>query len=74
LLIFMNPSLPAPTRFQQTFSICEKYVDPTEPILTEASHGVHRARAVWTRATDVAASIEWPNLVEMQIFPASGVG
>jgi hypothetical protein len=38
LLIFMSPSLTAPTRFEQTFSICEKYVDPTEPILTEASH------------------------------------
>jgi hypothetical protein len=46
LLIFMSPSLPAPTPFQQTFSIREKYVDTTEPILTEASHGVHRARSV----------------------------
>jgi hypothetical protein len=28
----------------------------------------------WPRATDIAASIEWPIWVEIQIFHASGVG
>jgi hypothetical protein len=55
----MSPSLPALTRFQQTFSICEKYVDPAVPILPKPR--AESTEHAWPgpRAADVAASIEW---------------
>src|SRR5438046_2151220 len=62
--IFMTSSLAAPAApvlFQQDLLDLRKIRRSDRADLTQTSRGVHRARAVWARAADVAASIEWPH-------------